>query len=92
MRAEVRLYEHLFRQADPGAGGDLLADLNPRSEEVLAECQVEPGAGRLAPGERVQFERLGYFCVDPDSRRDRLVFNRTATLRDAWAKVQAREG
>ena len=92
VRAEVRLYEHLFRQADPGAGGDLLADLNPRSEEVLAECQVEPGAGRLAPGERVQFERLGYFCVDPDSRRDRLVFNRTATLRDAWAKVQAREG
>ena len=89
--AEVRLYEHLFTSPEPGTEGDLLADLNPRSEEVLASAWIEPGAAGLAVGERVQFERLGYFCVDPDSRADRLVFNRTVTLRDTWARVQARE-
>jgi glutaminyl-tRNA synthetase len=87
---EVRLYEHLFMRPDPGADGDLLADLNPRSEEVLAGCQLEPALAGLTAGARVQFERQGYFCVDPDSRADRLVFNRTVTLRDTWAKVQAR--
>src|SRR2546427_1092496 len=90
--AEVRLYEHLFKSAEPAAAGDLLADLNPRSEEVLARAWIEPGAAGLAVGERVQFERLGYFCVDPDRSADRLVFNRTVTLRDTWAKVQARQG
>jgi glutaminyl-tRNA synthetase len=90
--AEVRLYEHLFTRPDPGAEGDLLAGLNPRSEEVLTQCRVEPSAAGLPVGARVQFERLGYFCVDPDSREDRAVFNRTVTLRDTWAKVQAREG
>ncbi|HEY2941573.1 MAG TPA: glutamine--tRNA ligase, partial [Vicinamibacteria bacterium] len=90
--AEVRLYEHLFTRPDPGAEGDLLAGLNPRSEEVLTQCRVEPSAAGLPVGARVQFERLGYFCVDPDSREDRTVFNRTVTLRDTWAKVQAREG
>jgi len=89
--AEVRLYEHLFTAPDPGARGDLLADLNPRSEEVLPCALVEPGAAGLAAGARLQFERLGYFCVDPDTRGDRTVFNRTVTLRDTWAKVQARE-
>ncbi|HEV7499058.1 MAG TPA: glutamine--tRNA ligase/YqeY domain fusion protein [Vicinamibacteria bacterium] len=88
--AEVRIYDHLFTRPDPGAEGDLLADLNPRSEEVLPECQVEPALAGLHAGERVQFERLGYFCVDPDSTPGRTVFNRTVTLRDTWARVQAR--
>jgi glutaminyl-tRNA synthetase len=87
---EVRLYDHLFSRPDPGADGDLLADLSPRSEEVLTGCPLEPSLGSLAAGARVQFERLGYFCADTDSRPDRPVFNRTVTLRDTWAKVQAR--
>jgi len=90
--AEARLYEHLFTRSEPGSGGDLLADLNPRSEEVVTGAQVEPALAGLAPGSRVQFERMGYFCVDPDSRADRPVFNRTVTLRDTWARVQARQG
>jgi glutaminyl-tRNA synthetase len=87
---EARLYDHLFSRPDPGADGDLLADLSPRSEEVLTGCQLEPSLGSLPVGARVQFERLGYFCVDPDSRPGRPVFNRTVTLRDTWAKVQAK--
>jgi glutaminyl-tRNA synthetase len=89
--AEVRLYDHLFTRPDPGAEGDLLAGLNPRSEEVVTESRVEPGAVGLPVGSRVQFERVGYFCVDPDSTAERRVFNRIVTLRDTWAKVQARE-
>jgi glutaminyl-tRNA synthetase len=89
--AEVRLYEHLFRRPDPGAGGDLLADLNPKSEEVIPHGWVEPAAGGLAPGSRLQFERLGYFCVDPDSTPGRPVFNRTVTLRDTWARELAKK-
>jgi glutaminyl-tRNA synthetase len=84
--AEVRLYDHLFTRPDPGAEGDLLDDLNPSSEEVLIGCRVEPVLTSLAPGTGVQFERLGYFCVDPDSRADRPVFNRTVGLRDTWAR------
>jgi glutaminyl-tRNA synthetase len=87
--AEVRLYDHLFTRPDPGAGGDLLADLNPASEEVLAGCFVEPSLAELPAGRTVQFERLGYFCPDEDSRPDRLVFNRTLTLKDTWARLQA---
>lgn len=87
---EVRLYDHLFSRPDPGAEGDLLDDLNPRSEEVLTGCRLEPALGGLAVGTRVQFERLGYFCVDPDSAPGRPVFNRIVILRDTWAKVQAR--
>ncbi|MGZ4401190.1 MAG: glutamate--tRNA ligase family protein, partial [Gaiellaceae bacterium] len=87
--AEVRLYDHLFSRPDPGAGGDLFADLNPRSEEVLSGCLVESALAELPVGETVQFERLGYFCADPDSTSDRLVFNRTLTLRDTWARLQA---
>ncbi len=90
--AEVRLYDHLFTRPDPGAAGDLLADLNPRSEEVVSGSRVEPAAAGLPVGSRVQFERVGYFCVDPDSTAERRVFNRIVTLRDTWAKVQAREG
>ncbi len=88
--AEVRLYDHLFTRPDPGAGGDLLADLSPRSEEVLPLVWVEPALHGLPAGERVQFERLGYFVVDPDSTAERTVFNRTVTLRDTWARVQAK--
>jgi glutaminyl-tRNA synthetase len=88
--AEARLYEHLFARPDPGAAGDLLADLNPASEEVVRGALVEPAAAALAVGETVQFERLGYFCTDPDSRPGRPVFNRTLTLKDTWVKLQAR--
>jgi glutaminyl-tRNA synthetase len=88
--AEVRLYEQLFSRPDPGADGDLLADLNPASEEVLKGALVEPGAAALAAGETVQFERLGYFCPDPDSKPGQPVFNRTCTLKDTWVRVQAK--
>jgi glutaminyl-tRNA synthetase len=87
---EVRLYGHLFTRPDPGAEGDLLADLDPQSEQALGGCRLEPSLAGLPAGTRVQFERLGYFCVDPDSRPDRPVFNRTVTLRDSWAKIQAK--
>ena len=88
--AEVRLYDHLFTRADPGADGDLLADMNPKSEEVIPQAWVEPGLEAMAPGARVQFERLGYFCLDPDRASGRLVLNRTVTLRDTWARVKAK--
>ena len=79
----------LFTRPDPGADGDLYADLNPNSETVLQECLVEPALTEQPVGETVQFERLGYFCPDPDSTLGRLVFNRTLGLRDTWAKLQA---
>ena len=88
--AEVRLYDHLFTRPDPGADGSLLDDLNPNSLVVLDGCRLEPSLAGLRAGELIQFERLGYFCVDPDSTPDRPVFNRTVTLRDTWAKVKAR--
>jgi glutaminyl-tRNA synthetase len=88
--AEVRLYDHLFTSPYPGADGrDLFDDLDPESETVLTGCLVEPGLAGVAAGETVQFERLGYFCPDPDSRPGSLVFNRTLTLKDTWAKLQA---
>jgi glutaminyl-tRNA synthetase len=87
--AEVRLYDHLFSRPDPGADGDLFADLNPESETVLAGSLVEPSLSGTGVGETVQFERLGYFTPDPDSTPDHLVFNRTLTLKDAWARLQA---
>ena len=88
-RAEVRLYERLFLSDDPGAGGrDPLTDLNPDSLEVLQDCLVEPMLTAAAVGDRFQFERQGYFCVDRDSRPEALVFNRTVTLKDAWARAQ----
>ena len=89
--AEVRLYDRLFSSEDPAEGGrDPLTDLNPASLEVLDGCKVEPMLASAAAGTRVQFERQGYFCVDPDSRPGRPVFNRTVTLKDTWAKIQAR--
>ena len=87
---EVRLYDHLYTRPDPGASDDLLADLNPDSETVLTGAFVEPSLAGAEPGETVQFERLGYFAADPDSRPGRPVFSRTLTLKDTWAKVQAR--
>ena len=89
--AEVRLYERLFASEDPAAGGrDPLEDLNPASLEVLARCKVEPALRDVRPGTRYQFERQGYFCVDPDSRPGAPVFNRTVTLKDAWARIVAK--
>jgi glutaminyl-tRNA synthetase len=88
--AEIRLYDYLFRSPYPGAdGADLFADLNPASETVLGGCVMEPALAEVRVGETVQFERLGYFCPDPDSAPGALVFNRTLTLRDTWAKLQA---
>jgi glutaminyl-tRNA synthetase len=86
--AEIRLYHPLFTRPDPGAEGDVMADLNPDSLEVLTGCLVEPALAELRPGETVQFERTGYFCADPDSRPEHPVFNRTVGLRDSWAKVR----
>jgi glutaminyl-tRNA synthetase len=90
--AEIRLYNPLFTRPDPGAEGDLIADLNPNSLEILAESRVEPALGVATTGEALQFERQGYFCPDLDSAPDRLVFNRTVGLRDSWAKIKASGG
>ena len=88
--AEVRLYDHLFTAPEPGADGDFLDDLNPDSLTVLTGCRLEPALARAAPGVPVQFERQGYFTLDPDSRPGAPVFNRTVGLRDSWARIQAR--
>jgi glutaminyl-tRNA synthetase len=80
LEAEARLYDHLL-----GEEGE---DMNPNSLETVSSCMVEPSLAGAAPDSRYQFERLGYFCVDPDSSGDRLVFNRTVTLRDTWARVK----
>jgi glutaminyl-tRNA synthetase len=89
--AEVRLYDHLFVKENPNeteAGKDFTDYVNPKSLEVLTECRVEPSLADARPGNRCQFERLGYFCVDTeDSTPGALVFNRTVTLRDTWAKI-----
>jgi glutaminyl-tRNA synthetase len=92
--AEVRLYDRLFAVEDPEnvPGGTTFVDhLNPNSLEVLRECRVEPGLASASEGARFQFERLGYFCVDPDARPGRLVFNRTVSLRDTWARIAQRQ-
>ncbi|MEK7797757.1 MAG: glutamine--tRNA ligase, partial [Nitrospirota bacterium] len=89
--AEVRLYDHLFVKADPDdvpEGQDYQVNLNPASLERLTGCKVEPSLAGAAPGNRYQFERQGYFCVDADSAGGNLVFNRTVALRDSWAKVE----
>src|SRR5262245_31213089 len=96
LTAEVRLYDRLFSVEDPEreeAGKTFLDHLNPGSLEVLTGCQLEPSLAKAAAGERVQFERLGYFAVDPDSRPGAPVFNRIVSLRDTWAKIaQKSEG
>jgi len=90
--AEVRLYERLFRVANPASEEDFIKYLNPNSLEILKSCQVEPSLKGASPGSRFQFERMGYFCLDHlDSSGQALVFNRTVTLRDSWAKLGSRE-
>src|SRR5271156_5268953 len=89
--AEVRIYENLFNKENPGEveeGQDFTANLNPHSLEVIAQAKLEPSLASAAAGSRYQFERLGYFCVDPDSKPGKLVFNRTVALKDTWAKVE----
>ena len=89
--AEVRLYDRLFSVPDPTEGdGDWLESLNPESLEVLQGCKLEPALAGAALGEHVQFERLGYFAVDPDSTADKPVWNRIVPLRDTWARIQQR--
>jgi len=93
--AEIRLYEKLFSKPDPGEvaeGGSYLDNLNPNSLEIVNEAKLEPSLASAQPGERFQFERVGYFCLDPDSNPNsaagRLVFNRTLPLKDSWAKIE----
>jgi glutaminyl-tRNA synthetase len=93
--AEVRLYGTLFSAEDPydvAEGDDFTSNLNPDSLEIVTSCRVEPSLAGAATGNRYQFERLGYFCVDPDAKHGALVFNRTVTLRDTWAKIARKEG
>jgi glutaminyl-tRNA synthetase len=92
--AEVRLYENLFLTEDPNVveeGKTFLDNLNPNSLETLPICKLEPSLAKAEAGDRYQFERLGYFCVDPDTTTERLVFNRTVQLRDTWAKIESRD-
>jgi glutaminyl-tRNA synthetase len=86
--AEVRLYDRLFNNPDPEASGDFIADLNPDSLQVLTNCIVEPSLKDAQPGDKFQFERVGYFCVDIQSTADKPIFNRTVELRDTWAKIK----
>lgn len=93
INAEVRLYENLFAKEDPNEveeGKDWTANLNPNSLEVIADAKLEPSLARAQVGDRYQFERLGYFCADPDSKPGAPVFNRTVALKDTWAKVEKR--
>jgi glutaminyl-tRNA synthetase len=93
--AEVRIYENLFLKEDPSnveEGKDVLDSLNPNSLEVIADAKLEPSLGNATIGTRYQFERLGYFCVDPDSKPGKPVFNRTVALKDAWARVEKKQG
>lgn len=91
LEAEVRLYDHLFTKADPNdaeEGRSFKDYINPESLHVLKSCRVEPCLAASQAGSRYQFERQGYFCVDPDSSDTGLVFNRTVSLRDTWAKIE----
>ncbi|HWZ83298.1 MAG TPA: glutamine--tRNA ligase/YqeY domain fusion protein [Terriglobales bacterium] len=93
--AEVRVYDKLFTKEDPNqveAGQEFTANLNPQSLEVISNAKVEPSLAGAAIESRFQFERLGYFCVDPHSKPDKLVFNRTMALKDTWAKIEKRAG
>ncbi|HEY3618939.1 MAG TPA: glutamine--tRNA ligase/YqeY domain fusion protein [Candidatus Sulfotelmatobacter sp.] len=93
--AEVRIYENLFLKQDPSdveEGKDVLDNLNPNSLEVITNAKLEPSLASAAVGSRFQFERLGYFSVDPDSKPGKPVFNRTVALKDAWARVEKKQG
>ena len=86
--AEVRLYDHLFSEEEPGKEREWLEDLNPASLDIRKTCYLEPALEQAVPGNPVQFERLGYFCADLAPRPDSLIFNRTVSLRDSWAKAK----
>jgi glutaminyl-tRNA synthetase len=89
--AEVRIYDRLFTKEDPNQveeGEEFTANLNPASLEVIPQAKLEPSLATAPIEGRFQFERLGYFCVDPESRPGHLVFNRTVALKDAWAKLE----
>ena len=88
--AEVRLYDQIFTVPDPGSVEDVKTILNPNSLEVLSGCKLEPNLAEVKTGDRFQFLRMGYFCVDSDSKKGKLVFNRTVTLKDTWAKEAAK--
>jgi glutaminyl-tRNA synthetase len=90
VEAEVRLYDRPFMKENPleDLEADFKSYLNPDSLQVLRGCKVEPSVAGATPGTHYQFERIGYFCVDPDSTGDALVFNRTVALRDTWAKIE----
>jgi len=92
VRAEVRLYNQLFTVERPDEGEDINSVINPVSLEVLTDCYLEPSLAEAKPGDEYQFERTGYFCADPDSTPGNLVFNRTVTLRDTWAKIEQKQG
>ncbi len=90
IRAEVRLYDRLFLKENPlktEGSGDYADNINPDSLKVVTDCRLEPSLARAASGDVYQFERLGYFAVDPDTNKDNIVFNRTSTLRDQWARI-----
>ena len=92
--AEVRIYENLFLKEDPSdveEGQDVLDNLNPNSLEIISDAKVEPSLANAAAGARYQFERLGYFCADPDSKAGKPVFNRTVALKDAWARAEKKQ-
>ena len=93
--AEVRLYDKLFSQEDPDQleeGQEFTANLNPNSLEVISQAKLEPSLANPPVGSRYQFERLGYFCVDPDAKPGKPVFNRTVALKDTWARIEKRAG
>jgi glutaminyl-tRNA synthetase len=88
--AEVRLYDRLFKSERPDDSDDFMAEFNPASLEAVPAAVVEPSLAGAAPGARFQFERTGYFVVDPDTTTGKLVFNRTVTLKDSWAKIESK--
>ena len=95
IEAEIRIYDKLFTKADPGQlaeGEDFTSNLNPNSLETLGDAKLEPSLASAAAGDRYQFERVGYFCVDPDSKPGSLVFNRTLPLKDSWARIEKKAG
>jgi glutaminyl-tRNA synthetase len=88
IKAEVRLYEQLFTVENPDIGEDVNSIINPNSLDVLINCFVEPSLAESKIGDKFQFERIGYFCLDPDSTSAKPIFNRTVTLKDTWAKIE----
>jgi glutaminyl-tRNA synthetase len=93
--AEIRLYDKLFKKADPNdypEDGSFVDNLNPDSLEVIADAKLEPSLANAKVEEHFQFERVGYFCLDSDSSAEKLVFNRTLSLKDSWAKIEKKAG